>query len=114
VFVFFCGIPALELNGFGFGISLTLRTALGCATVGGLVGGLLICPRPMAAGLIGGLIAGPLGLLAVYYYSQFRTSIWNLELVIVQGIACLPGIGIGLLLKKLLSGRRDIYSERMD
>jgi hypothetical protein len=104
VFVVLCGIPALEMNGFGFGISFTLGTALACATVGGAVGGMLICPRPLLAGLVGGLLAGPLGLIAVYYYTQGRQSVWNVELVIVQAIACLPGVGVGVLLKKVLAG----------
>lgn len=103
VFVFLCGIPALELNGFGFGIPFSLPAALACAIVGGALGGLMICPRPLLAGLIGGLLAGPIGLIAVYYYTQHRESIWTAELVIVQGIGCLPGVGIGWLLKKLLS-----------
>jgi hypothetical protein len=28
VFVLLCGVPALEMNGFGFGLSLTLPMAL--------------------------------------------------------------------------------------
>jgi energy-converting hydrogenase Eha subunit G len=55
------------------------------------------------AGVIGGAIAGPLGLLAVYYYTGFRDSVWNLELVLIQGIAGLPGIGVGLLIKRFSS-----------
>ena len=119
VFVVLCGFPALEMNGFGFGIPFSLRTALACAAIGGAVGGLLICPRPFPAGLIGGLLAGPVGLIAVYYYTQHRAEVWTLELVIVQGIACLPGVGVGMLLKRTLSGSwpespRDVDSTRMD
>src|SRR5262249_42886878 len=44
----------------------------------------------------------PFGLVAVYYYTLHREQVWNLEIVIVQGIACLPGAGIGLLLKRVL------------
>ena len=99
VFVIFCGVPALELNGFGMGIPLSLQTALLSATVGGAVGGMLICPRPLLAGLAGGLLAGPLGLVAVYYYTQQRQAVWHVELVLVQGIACLPGLGVGWLIK---------------
>lgn len=103
IFVFLCGIPGMEMNGFGVGIPLTLPVALACATIGGAVGGMLICSRPLVAGLIGGLFAGPFGLLAVYFYTQNRESVWNLELVIVQGLACLPGIGIGWLIKTALA-----------
>ncbi len=104
VFVLLCGVPALEMNGFGFGLALTLPMALGCATVGGVVGGILLCPRPALAGLIGGLLAGPLGLLAVYYYTHQRTSVTNVELAIVQMLASLPGFGIGWLLKRAIPG----------
>jgi hypothetical protein len=61
VFVFLCGIPALEMNGFGFGIPFSPLSAFACATVGGALGGVMICPRPMSAGLIGGLLVGTLG-----------------------------------------------------
>lgn len=114
VFVFLCGIPGLELNGFGFGIPLSLPVALVCATIGGVVGGILICPRPLFAGLAGGLLAGPLGLLAVYYYAQNRESIWNLELVLVQGVASLPGVGVGYLLKRALSWSSPAGEQEVD
>jgi hypothetical protein len=101
-FVVFCGLPALEMTGFGFGIPLSLSTALLLALIGGAVGGALICPKPFLAGIIGGTLAGPAGLLAVYYYTQGREQVSNIELVLVQGIASLPGFGIGVLLKKWL------------
>ena len=82
-FVFLCGVPALEINGFGFGLPFTLATALCCATLGGLVGGAMVCPRPIGAGLVGGLVAGPIGLLAVYYYTQHRHEVHTAELAIV-------------------------------
>jgi len=102
LFVLLCGVPSLEMNGFGLGIPFSLPAALACAAVGGAVGGMMMCPRPILAGLIGGLLAGPFGLVAVYYYTLHREQVWNLEIVIVQGIACLPGAGIGLLLKRVL------------
>jgi ABC-type phosphate transport system permease subunit len=103
VMVILCGIPALELNGFGNNIHFTLPTALACATVGGAAGGLLMCHRPLLAGLIGGLLAGPIGLLAVYFYTLYRTKVFNIELVIVQIIASVPGLVVGLWLKRILS-----------
>jgi hypothetical protein len=102
VFIILCGFPALEMNGFGLGLKITLPTALICAFIGGAVGGAMICPRPIAAGFFGGLIAGPVGLLTLYLYTQHRNQVWNVELVFVQGLGCLPGIGVGLLLKKIL------------
>ncbi len=113
VFVLFCGIPAAEINYSTLGIPFSLPSALACATVGGAVGGLLLCPRPILAGLIGGLIAGPPGLVAVYYYTQYRDP-FGMEFAIVQGIACLPGLAIGFLLKMVLSGQQDIDSIGMD
>ena len=101
--VVFCGLPAMELNGFGLGIPLTLDIALLCAIAGGAVGGILICPRPLIAGLVGGLLAGPAGLLAVYYYTHHRGEVWDAELVFVQSVASLPGVGIGYLLKKMFA-----------
>ncbi|VTR96264.1 unnamed protein product [Gemmata massiliana] len=104
VFVVLCGWPALELAGFGMGISLSLPTALVCATIGGAFGGLLMCPRPAVAGTFGGLLAGPLGLFAVCYYTQHRESVWTLELVVVQLVASLPGYLVGVLLQGILTG----------
>jgi len=104
-----CALPAMELNGFGFnfGIHFTLDTALLAAIVGGAVGGILICPKPIIAGLVGGLLAGPAGLLAVYYYTRFRGEVYDLELVLVQGVASLPGVGIGYWLKKMFAQAED-------
>src|SRR5262245_32291042 len=96
VFVFLCGFPALEMTGFGFGLPISPSIALASATLGGALGGLMICRRPLLAGLIGGLMAGPIGLLAVYYYTQHRQHVWNWELVAVQGIGSLPGLFVGL------------------
>ncbi len=110
VFMILCGFPALEMNGFGLGLNITLPTALICAFIGGAVGGAMICPRPMAAGFFGGLIAGPVGLLTLYLYTQHRNQVWNVELVLVQGLGCLPGIGVGLLLKKIL-GSEDAVAD---
>lgn len=104
IFVVCCGFTALEMSGFGFGFAplLTLPLALTIAAIGGAVGGVFICPRPFIAGLVGGVLAGVAGLLAVYLYALPRESVWNAELVIVQGIASLPGVGVGCLIKRML------------
>ena len=102
-FVLLCGIPAMELNGFGFGVPFSLPLAVSCSALGGALGGVIFCRRPFLAGLIGGLLAGPLGLVAVYFYTHNRQRVAYVELVLVQGLASLPGIGIGLLLKRTLS-----------
>lgn len=107
LFVGLCGMPALELTGFGFGLPITLNQALLCSLGGGAVGGMLLCRKPVLAGLIGGVIAGPMGLLAVYYYSGMREQIWNLELVIVQGVASLPGLGVAKLLMTMMPASDD-------
>ncbi len=106
-FILLCGFPALELTGFGFGIDISLQTAVLCSIAGGVVGGILICPKPWQAGMIGGLIAGPSGLLAVYFYTSFRQEVFNLELVIVQGVASLPGVGVGRLIESMFTSPDD-------
>ena len=73
-----------------------------------------MCPRPLAAGVIGGFIAGTVGMLAVGIYTQHREKVLNWELVLVQGIASLPGLGIGFLLKKLLGGSESETVPRPD
>lgn len=103
IFFVFCALPALELNGFGFGLPITLPIALVCATLGGVIGGALVCPQPIAAGIIGGLLAGPPGLVAVYLYTLPRDSVYSVELIIIQGLASLPGVGVGYLIRKLLT-----------
>jgi hypothetical protein len=102
VLVIFCGFPALAMNGFGLRMHITPSIAFLCATLGGAVGGAMICSRPILAGLLGGLVAGTLGLLAVYYYTLNRGHVWNAEVAIVQCLASVPGVGLGWFMKKQL------------
>ena len=81
IFVVLCGVPALELNGFGFGIRLTFSTAILCSAIGGIVGGALICRRPLLAGAIGGAVAGPLGLIGEEKGSGVFVRHWGLILL---------------------------------
>lgn len=114
VFIFLCGVPAMELNGFGFGLPITFQTGLFCATLGGLIGGVMICRKPLFAGIIGGLLAGPAGLLAVYYYTQNRQEVWNVELALVQGLASIPGFLVGKFLTRFGASRANGESESAD
>jgi len=109
VFLFFCILPPLVMNGFLLDLPLNWPLVFICSIIGGAFGGALMCPRPVVAGFVGGLIAGPLGLTALFFYTQHRESIWMLELMIVQGIACAPGIGICFLLKKVLSKPKNYF-----
>ena len=108
VFVFLCGVPALEINGFGLGLPITVPIGLAVSVVGGLVGGVLICPRPIAAGIIGGLLAGPMSLIATLLYTQGRSEVHTLELTLVGLVAVLPGLGVGYLIKKLFGSSADV------
>ena len=93
---------------------MTLQFGLGLAVVGGAIGGVLICHRPWLAGLVGGIIAGPLGFLGVYYWSSFRNELWTLEIALAQGIASLPGVGVGILIRKLLAPPGDRFEPDED
>ena len=96
-----CGFVALEMSGFGFGFQMTLQKALIISTILGGIGGALISEKRIP-GFIAGLVAGPLGMFAVYYYTQNRQNVFHLELVVVQGIASLPALGLYHLLCKVL------------
>ncbi|HEY2882508.1 MAG TPA: hypothetical protein VGJ15_08745 [Pirellulales bacterium] len=102
VFVIFCGLPAAAMNGFFGGWDIPFTAALVSATLGGIVGGVLICPKPWSAGFVGGLLAGPVGLLAVYYYTKLRAEVFDIELVLVQMVASIPGVAVGFWIKRFL------------
>jgi len=101
VFVVLCGFPAMELGGFGFNFPITFHTGLYCSIAGGVIGGAMIGRKSLLAGILGGLVAGPLGFLAVYFYVQHRRSVWNLELVLVQLLGSAPGVLVAVLVNKL-------------
>jgi len=108
VFVFLCGVPAMEINGFGLGLPISLPIGLVVSVLGGLVGGALICSRPIAAGMIGGLLAGPMVLIATLFYTQGRSQVHTLELTLVGMVAVLPGLGVGYAIKKLFGSSTDV------
>jgi hypothetical protein len=100
VFLLCCGGPPLLINGFVADIAFSWLAAFSCATIGGVVGGLLICPKPMLSGLIGGIVAGNSSLAVIYYYTLHNEIISNYEIVALLILGCLPGVGVGWLLKK--------------
>lgn len=102
-FLFLCGSPALIINGFEVDIVFSWFAAFCCATIGGAVGGLSLCPKPRLSGLIGGILAGNGSLAAVYFYTLHRVTVFSFEIALLLTLGCLPGIGIGWLLKKALS-----------
>ena len=95
VFIVGCGFPAAAMNGFFGALDLPLPIALGIAALVGLIGGALMCDDPIVAGLVGGFIAGPGGLLAIYFWTMNREEVYSLELVIAQAIGAAPGILAG-------------------
>jgi hypothetical protein len=107
LFVVCAGFPAMETAGFGFGIDLSYQTCLIIATVGGALGGLMMAEDDRIAGLVGGAVAGPCGLLGLMWYLQGRQTVHNLELVIVQVVASLPGVGVFFLLRSILGSTAD-------
>jgi hypothetical protein len=103
LFVFSAGIPGMHLSGFWSGTSWPLPVWLLISLIGGVAGGALLAPANRIAGAAGGFVAGPLGLLAVYLYAHGRTSIYKMELVLVQGVASLPGFGVYFLVRLLIN-----------
>lgn len=102
VFFLLCMVPALEINGFGFGLPISVPAAFVCSTIGGVLAGGLICSRPIIAGIVGGVIAGPLGLRLLLFYTSHRTHLWNLEILLVTAVGSLPGLAVGYVLKTLI------------
>ena len=89
----------LPLAGFHGGTALSLLGWSVLAFFGGAIGGLLLAPSNRFAGLVGGAIAGPMGLVAVYFYAKDRQTIHTAETFIVMLIASIPGFGIYWLLR---------------
>lgn len=99
-------LPASELAGFGgffnFSEGWSLETCLAFSAVGGALGGALIAEKHYIAGYFGGLIAGPCGFLAVYFYLLNGKPIVPHKLLpLIQLAGSLPGIGLYYVLKRL-------------
>lgn len=108
-----CALPGLALNGFLWESSPGMPLAFAAAAIGGAVGGALFCRRPLAAGLVGGILAATLGLVAVYVYTLMRRRVWNWELALVLLVGCAPGALAGYSIKRRIEERRiDKEDER--
>jgi hypothetical protein len=101
LFVGACGIPAMHLAGFYGGTSWSILVWMPISALGGFIGGALLARGHRVAGALGGLVAGPLGLLAIYFYARNRQTIYQLEVMFVQCVAALPGLGVYFLLRLL-------------
>jgi hypothetical protein len=102
IFLLSSGIPGLELARTGAEAS-RLAVWFPVAVIGGTIGGALLAPAHRLAGAAGGLIAGPMGLLSIFFYvrAQTRPRIYRAEAAIVQLIASLPGLGVYFVLRLL-------------
>jgi hypothetical protein len=89
----------LPLAGFQGGTGWAILGWVALAFVGGFFGGLLMAPANRFSGAIGGMIAGPMGLLAVYFYARNRQTVYTAETFIVMLIASLPGLGVYWVLR---------------
>ena len=114
IFIFGCGFPAAAMNGFFGALDLPIPIALGVAAIVGLIGGALMCDDPIVAGLVGGFIAGPGGLLAVYFWTTNREEIHSVELLLAQTIGSAPGILAGWGIRQVWgSGPRPKKMKRL-
>jgi hypothetical protein len=91
----------LPLAGFHGGTGWSVLGWVALAFFGGFVGGLLMAPANRLSGAVGGMIAGPMGLLAVYFYARNRQTVYTAETAIVMLIASLPGLGVYWILRLL-------------
>jgi Na+/proline symporter len=94
----------------------SLLLGLVVSAFGGIVSGALIARRLRIAGAAGGLLAGPSGLVALYFYCQGQQQVHKLELVVVQLVASLPGLGVYFILwlfeDFLFPSRRGVAERR--
>lgn len=105
-----CGIATLAVTGPGFALlywmfpalhAIPLLVLLTLAAVGGAGGMALMSPRPLrTAGIVCGLLMGLGSFELHYYYSTFRSEMWNYESALVGILGALPGILLYLGLRK--------------
>ncbi|NJN71588.1 MAG: hypothetical protein HC799_01600 [Limnothrix sp. RL_2_0] len=102
-FVCLSMFPALLINGFTFDINFTWTAAFGCATIGGIIGGLSLQhrPRPEIPTLMAGIIAANILLTIIYYYTKDRAKVWSYEIAVLVFLGVFLGLGLNWLLKKI-------------
>jgi predicted RND superfamily exporter protein len=105
LFTALTGVPALEMNGFG-GIlpPLSLLTwVLICAVLGAFIVALYFPDRRWwAVGLLPGALMGVLSMGALYFYTQHRSEVYSIELVLVALVGILPGAALYYVLLRAL------------
>jgi hypothetical protein len=99
IFILTSTVPGMSLAGFQGGTAWSLAAWLPIAAIGGFISGALLARSHRFAGAVGGLLAGPAGLLAIFFYARGRDRMYRAETVIVQLVACLPGLGVFFLLR---------------
>lgn len=100
-FIFFVTCDGLPSAGFNGGTGWSLVGWLALSLIGGPLGGLLIARKHRFAGMVGGFIAGPLGLLGVYFYARHRQTVYIAETFIVTLVCSIPGLLVFLVLRVL-------------
>jgi len=109
--VFTSVLPALLLTGFlplfNF-LQLSFSVWLIIALLGGALGGSLLTPRMRYwyVGLIAGILIGPGMLIATYYYTAWRSSILNIEILIPILLGALPGLLFVFIVVALFGKKR--------
>lgn len=88
---------------------LPLSTAIIIMIVCGGVGGVAAIPGPFIGGLVGGMLAAPLGLLAAYYYVPLRNNLYDAEVVLAFFVGAIPGMLVASVLQKLLNRQPPSY-----
>jgi len=113
-------LPALGLSGFLFGfkdLDVSFVTWLIISIIGGAIGGALATTNLKywyVAGIAGVLI-GPGMLIATYYYTAFRSTLLNIEILIPMVIGALPGLLflflVTALFRKRIQAQRSPYQQ---
>jgi hypothetical protein len=105
LFTALTAIPALELNGFG-GImpQMSLLTwVLICALTGAVIVAFYFPDRRWwVVGVLPGALMSVLSMGALYLYTQHRSEVYSIELVLVALVGMLPGAALYYVLMRAL------------